>query len=402
MRLFIYKDYEQLGPYEEAEVRLKLSEGKFSPEDLASYEDGSGRVPLRELFRDGAGSRSHSAPSSPPLPIPTSGMPVRGLSPESLTLGKEKTYFAILAVFSGLVWLLCIVSIVPIAFALIFSVLGWLAHGLLIARIKSEAVRLDANQLPELASAFAEICSRVGLQNIPELYLMQSGGILNAFATRHCARDFVVIYSDILEAYGAQSGEIKFLLGHEIGHIRSRHILKQMMLLPGMFLPLIGSAYARACESSCDRFGAFASGDAEASVRAMMILSGGKYAGRQLMADAFSNQHHASRGFFVSLHELFSGYPTLSKRVSDLLDLQRGELRPQAQRNPLAYLVALFCPAARFGVAGVIMTAYLAMLMAIAVPNFLRARERAKAMQQVQRAKMHSSQRSSGASNYHP
>jgi Zn-dependent protease with chaperone function len=308
------------------------------------------------------------------------------LAPANLTLPKEKTYFAILIIFSCLIWLLCIVSIVPIVGLIIGGFVGWLVHGLLIARIKSEAVKLDANQMPELAAAFAGICGNLNLKSVPELYLMQSGGILNAFATRHCARDFVVIYSDILEAYGGQSDEIKFLLGHEIGHIRSSHIFKNMLLLPGMFLPLIGSAYSRACESSCDRHGAFASGDPEASVRAMMILSGGKRTGRELMADAFSNQHHVARGFFVSLHELFSAYPTLSKRVSDLLDLQHGRSTPKPGRNPLAYLIGLFCPGVRFGVVGVVLTVYMvAILCGIALPVITKVQEKAKAAQELQR-----------------
>jgi len=304
------------------------------------------------------------------------------LNPSNLTLSKEKAYFAILVIFSCAVWLLCIVTIVPIIGLLIGGFVGWLAHGLLIARIKSEAVKLDANQMPEMAAAFAEICAKLNLQSVPELYLMQSGGILNAFATRHCARNFVVIYSDILEAYGPQSGEIKFLLGHEIGHIRSSHIFKNMLLVPGLFLPLIGAAYNRACESSCDRHGAFASGDPEASVTAMMILSGGKQAGRELMADAFSNQHHVARGFFISLHEVFSAYPTLSKRVSDLLDIQHGRSTPRPGRNPLAYLIGLCCPGARYGVFGVALTFYMLVIMSsIAVPAALQVREKAKQIQ---------------------
>jgi len=307
-----------------------------------------------------------------------------GLSPANLTLPKEKTYFTVLAIISGLIWLLCVVSIAPIVGLLIGGFFLWLVHGLLIARIKSEAVRLDANQIPALAEAFTEISTKLGLKDVPELYLMQSGGILNAFATRHSARNFVVVYSDILEAYGSQSEEIKFLLGHEIGHIRSRHILKNMLLLPGMFMPLLGSAYSRACESSCDRHGAYASADPEASVRAMMILSGGKLAGRELMADAFSNQHQAARGFFVSLHELLSSYPTLSKRVSDLLDLQHGRSTPKPNRSPLAYLIGAFCPGVRFGFIGTLITVYfVAILCGVGIPAFEQARHKARAAQEL-------------------
>jgi len=301
------------------------------------------------------------------------------LNPGNLTLSKERTYFTILIIFSCIIWLVCILSIVPLIGLLIGGFVAWFTHGLLIARIKSEAVKLDANQMPALSATFEELCGKLNMKQVPELYLMQAGGILNAFATRHCARDFVVVYSDLLDTYGPGSDEIKFLLGHEIGHIRSRHILKNMLILPGTFLPLIGSAYNRACESSCDRHGAYASNDPAASVRAMMILSGGKQAGRDLIAAAFSEQHHTARGFFVSLHELFSAYPTLSKRVSDLLDLQHERTTPKPGRNPLAYLVGLLCPGARYGVFGMVITAYFFVIICgVMIPSFTKAREKAK------------------------
>ena len=121
-----------------------------------------------------------------------------------------------------------------------------------------------------------------------------------------------------------------------------------------------------------------------------MILSGGKEAGRALMADAFSNQHHVERGFFISLHELFSAYPTLSKRVSDLLDLHLGRSTPKPGRNPLAYLIGLFCPGMRYGVFGLLMTVYMVAIFAsFAIPASTKALERAKAAQ-AQHHSMHS------------
>jgi hypothetical protein len=115
---------------------------------------------------------------------------------------------------------------------------------------------------------------------------------------------------------------------------------------------------------------------------AMMILSGGRDPGKTMAAEPFSAQHHAARGFFVSLHELFSSYPTLSKRVSDLLDLRNDRVTPRPSRNPLAYLLALGCPGARYGVIGVVITFYLVFIFAgIGLPLFTKARERAQALQ---------------------
>jgi len=34
---------------------------------------------------------------------------------------------------------------------------------------------------------------------LPDIYIVQSGGLLNAFATRFFGRHFVVLYSDIVE-----------------------------------------------------------------------------------------------------------------------------------------------------------------------------------------------------------
>jgi len=303
-------------------------------------------------------------------------------APQNLTLPKERTYFLILAIFSCAVWLVCVITVFPLIGLLVGAFVAWIVHGMLIAGIKSEAVKVDADQLPELSRSFAEVCESLGMSKTPELYVKQAGGVLNAFATRFAARDFVMVYSDLLEAYGPESGEIKFLLGHEIGHVRSRHVLKNMLLIPGLFLPLIGSAYNRACESSCDRHGAVSSGDMDASVRAMMVLSGGKTTGKTMAPSAFSSQHFAARGFFVSLHELFSSYPTHTKRVSDLLDLKNGHSTPRPARNPLAYLLALFCPGARYGVFGVLITIYLVAIFAgITLPAIAKAKQRALAAQ---------------------
>ena len=115
------------------------------------------------------------------------------LNPTTLTLNKERTYFLILLIFSCFVWLICTITIVPIIALLGGGFVVWLLHGMLVARIKSEGVKLDADQMPELSRAFANVCVKLNVLRIPELYLMQEGGALNAFATRHCARDFVVL-----------------------------------------------------------------------------------------------------------------------------------------------------------------------------------------------------------------
>src|SRR4051812_31929458 len=99
------------------------------------------------------------------------------LNPGNVTLPKERTYFIVLLVFSCIIWLACVVTIVPIVGLLIGGFFGWLAHGMLIARLKSEAVKVDRDQLPELAETFRSVCEDLQMQHMPDLYVTQAGGL---------------------------------------------------------------------------------------------------------------------------------------------------------------------------------------------------------------------------------
>ncbi|MBI2813399.1 MAG: M48 family metalloprotease [Opitutae bacterium] len=314
-----------------------------------------------------------TAEKNPPVP------PV-GLSPANLTLPKEGTYFVFVLILSILFWVLLAVSMVGLIYAVFIGFFVWLGNGLLIAYLRSEAVRVSGRQLPDLHTTFAGVCHQLGVTQPPSLYVLQAGGMLNAFATRFSGRDFVVVYSDFLEALGPSSPEMKFILGHELGHIKSRHILKQIFLAPGLFFPLAGPAYRRAWESSCDRYGAFAAQDVGGSVRAMMILGGGRQHGPALNATTFASQLTEERGFFVSLHELTSTYPTLSRRVTDLLALGTGAASTKPPRNPFAYLVGLFIPGGNVGggggpVAAMMMVVVIGLMAAMAIPAFQKVRQ---------------------------
>jgi Zn-dependent protease with chaperone function len=265
------------------------------------------------------------------------------LNKETIASPNENTYFVFAVIFSVLVWIgltVCSLGFIWVIVAFLSS-LAWLANGLLVAAIRSNAVEVHTDQLGKLDATFRDVCYMLGQPKIPELYIIESGGLLNAFATRHAGRHFVVVYSDMLDALGSESREMRFLLGHEIGHIRQNHLLKRMLLAPAFFLPLLGPAYSRACESTCDRYGAFAAGNPEAAMRAMMTLAGGKTVCREMNPHHFADQNHKYRGFFVSWFELISGYPTLSRRVRDLRELATGKLEPVPSRNPIAYLFAM-------------------------------------------------------------
>lgn len=299
---------------------------------------------------------------------------------EHLTARRETIYLRWVVAWSVVVWLAALLSIFIIPFVLLLALSAWFANGLLVARLRADAVEVSKKQMPELYNTFLEICQRLTLKKIPELYIVQSNGALNAFTMKHCGRNFVVLCSDLLDAYGHDSAEVRFLLGHEIGHIKRNHILAHMLLAPGMFVPLLGPAYSRACETSCDRFGAYAANDVQASMTAMMVLSGGKTAKKKMSADVFASQYNSRRGFFVSWYELISGYPTISQRVAAIKAIGEGTEFKLAPRHPLAYFFALVSPAPPGGgsMGVLIPAAIIALLAAAAIPSFIKARNTAR------------------------
>lgn len=314
----------------------------------------------------------------PPPPVPE--RKPMALSAVNLTLPRENTYLAFVIIFAVILWAAAAMTVFLVVIGLFMAIALWFANGLLVARLKAEAVKIDEAQVPALAATFKEVCAKLGVTPVPDLYVIQSGGMLNAFTSKHAGRNFVVVYSELLETYGPDSPEIRFLLGHELGHIRRSHILKQILLGPGLMMPLLGSAYHRACEATCDRYGAFAAGDTQGSVNAMMVLAGGKHA-RQLMDPAaFARQYRTLRGFFVSWHELISGYPTLSQRVANLVSLGEGREPERAGRHPLSYLFAFFTLGGQHGGGANLMitVAVVGMLAAIAIPSFVKARQQAQ------------------------
>ncbi len=337
-----------------------------------------------------------SVPAEPvaPFSVPEVKDADGPLTLENLTTPKESTYLKIVIIVSILGWLLA--AIFVIFYGPFIALFVWLGHGLLIGYLKSEGVRVTEEQLPKLHRTFESVCVQLDVAQMPALYVIQQGGLLNAFATRFLQRNFVVVFSDMLEACGEDSARMRFILGHELGHIKRGHILKLLLLLPGRILPLLGPAYSRACEATCDRHGAFACNDFNGGIQAMMNLSGGKVAGNLMNAEAFAKQHQAARGFFVSWHELTSGYPTLCQRVYNLVSLRDGVTPRSSARHPLAYLFALLSPGGRTGGSSSVLVtiAVFAVLLALAMPAFSRAKSNANKVHQANQQRLEELQRS--------
>jgi Zn-dependent protease with chaperone function len=244
---------------------------------------------------------------------------------DSLVHPKETIYFTIcvvvaIALYFVLVRLVLLgppIGDTVLTYTVMIVVGYFVLHGIMIGRIRGNGVRVSERQFPELMKMAEAHARRLGMADTPEMFVLQSGGMLNAFADRFLGRNFVILYSDVL-ALATQKGEkaVSFVVGHELGHVRRRHMTRRALLYPAMIFPFLGSAYSRACEYTCDRVGNALEPDG--SIDGLLVLAAGRDLYTQVDAAEYANQRSTERGFFVKFAEIVSTHPHLTKRVAVL------------------------------------------------------------------------------------
>lgn len=292
---------------------------------------------------------------------------------------KEKPLFVAGAIFSGLAWLVVIVSIVGLLYALLGALFVLGAHAMFLAYVRTNAVRVDERQLPDLHARVKAAAARLGMADLPAVYVLNGAGLLNAFATKLLSRRYVILLSDLVDDC-EDPRQVDFVVGHELGHFAAGHLKWNAFLLPYALVPWLGAAYSRAREYTCDRCGLAAAGDLEQSMRGLVVLSaGGRIAARVDLA-AFAAQRHDAGAFWPTVLELTSYHPFLSKRVAALHELHAPGTAQPVRRSVAGWIFApaLGALGGGAGAAPVMMIAIIGMLAAIAIPNFLRYQLKAK------------------------
>lgn len=288
-----------------------------------------------------------------------------------LVYPRERTLGIITLVLGLLVWLGLIVG--TFGGALLGLGLGFVlylfAQSTLIAHIKGNGVELSETQFPDLYAQYVACCDRLQIKERPQAYILNGNGGLNAFATKFLGTQYVVLMSDVVDAMDKHVDGVRFYIGHELGHLRMKHLSGHLYRWPVLWLPLLGAAYSRARESTCDRHGLACSSSPEGAARALAALSAGTERWKLLDVNAYLNQASHTKGFWMSFHELTAGYPWLTKRAARVMDTEAA----MPKRNGFAYLLAAFIPyAGRMGsgFATLMLVYIVGVLAAVAIPAY--------------------------------
>lgn len=138
---------------------------------------------------------------------------------------------------------------------------------------------------PELYNKVRESAEILDIDRLPEIYTQWSYAI-NAYTTGYKDNAILVIYSGAVDLM--TDNELNFVVGHELGHYRSGHVLYHAMvnyfahiissnILAGKLLVPIQISlnyWNRMSEFSADRAGLLACQDLDAALTAIMKMAG--------------------------------------------------------------------------------------------------------------------------------
>jgi Zn-dependent protease with chaperone function/tellurite resistance protein len=146
-------------------------------------------------------------------------------------------------------------------------------------RLLSTSVRLSSRMAPDLHKMAADCIEKLDLHTPIELYAFASPQYNAMCFKPEDGRLFVMFASSLLEAF--DDGELKFVLGHELGHHAYRHHQVPVGYIlrggsrPDPRLALSLFTWSRYAELSADRAGAHCAQDLESVSRALFKLASG-------------------------------------------------------------------------------------------------------------------------------
>lgn len=280
----------------------------------------------------------------------------------NITHPHEKTLFYIAALAAGvfwasLAWLLLFlvnklwpgargqdVALLIMSLALFIALVHGLRQIFRIATLRGYSVELSAKQFPDLHNRLHAVCKRLDIDPMPAAYINRDRHGPDAFSLKYFGRAYLALNANLVNALTERQGAIDFVMGYELGRLYHHYRGWDAFLWPVRVIPLLGPAYARTQVYVRDRHGFAACKTKADAAFALAMVAAGDRRWKSLSIPDFAAQSAHKGLFAMSYAELVSARPWLSKRMANLRALSTDSEHLVAQRNPLAYVAALFTP----------------------------------------------------------
>jgi Zn-dependent protease with chaperone function len=200
---------------------------------------------------------------------------------------------------------------------------------------QANAVRVTPNQFPRIHGLYREVLRTLDVETEYDLFVSQTP-IVNAGAYG-MDRPFIILNSGTVTLL--DDDELSYIMGHELGHILSDHVLYRTMMvlliqLAGMGFPIVGLAaravlvalleWSRKSELSCDRAGLLSVQDPDVVLRTMLKMAGGGDIEQMSLpefikqAEEYRDSGDVADQVFKILNLLGTTHPFWVLRVSEL------------------------------------------------------------------------------------
>jgi Zn-dependent protease with chaperone function len=186
------------------------------------------------------------------------------------------------------------------------------------------AVKVSDRQFSRINSIAKECSQTLGITP-PQVYIVNNP-VLNAGTFGTDEESFIVVHSALVDQYTDE--ELRFVLGHECGHIHNSHVVYLttlhflhmvaraylgLLVMPAI-IPL--NAWSRRAEITCDRAGMLCSKNEQVAARALTkLVVGSKKLYEEFNLEAFLEQYEEGKESIGRYMEALASHPFLPKRV---------------------------------------------------------------------------------------
>lgn len=189
------------------------------------------------------------------------------------------------------------------------------------------SVRVSPRQVPRIYNIAKDCAERLDVP-VPTIYIANSP-VMNAYTFGTDEDSFIVIHSKLVDDFS--DDELRFVIGHEMGHIQNKHVVygTALQLLKSnatLFLrwlvppaEIALATWARRAEVTCDRAGLLCAGELAVAERAFLKMAcGSTKLYEELDIEAFLEQLEAGQTKLGRLTEMTATHPYLPKRIRSL------------------------------------------------------------------------------------
>ncbi|MBQ0153952.1 MAG: M48 family metallopeptidase [Bacteroidales bacterium] len=163
--------------------------------------------------------------------------------------------------------------------------LNWTSVKWTMTNYQGSCFRVTSQSCPELYALLEDVAKTLDLDYMPKIYTEWSY-LINAFTTGFRENTMISLNTGVIDLLKEE--EVRFVVGHEMGHIKSGHVLYQQMLwyfsdvidhIPGAGLvnlpfKLALLYWSRMAEFTADRAGLLACQDIDAALNAITKMAG--------------------------------------------------------------------------------------------------------------------------------